>query len=266
MSQQDKVSSTFHDHILATASELAGVLRPVSERLDEVLKKIEEVKDVESSQDYLAVLRVAELFCAYPGVRLVFEEPWSGGSVSLNVRPHDLVAYADSLRVVNEVRRIRENKSGASEFSKRARKGFVELPNRLSDLIGLIREKQVQLQGGVPNILWFVSRNILFDKQNIRDACWFEREGHLLRPADQVEPTYSMLPDLVGLGWLFDSSRSSTSCTPHCFVLRSNPQVEEFLKRSGVCMGKECLDCAPALPRAHKARVKSEAAQIAPPS
>ena len=240
MKQQTDSRAAYRTHLLKSAAELASVLQPMSQGLDKVLKRLRTTKDVESIQDHVASLRIAELFHAYPNVRFVFEEPWAGDA---SVRLHDLVVYVDSMRVVNEVRRIQQDSRGAAAFSKAARGKFAELPNRLSDLIALIREKRVQLEPGAVNILWLVSRNILFGKEDVRDARCFETKGHLLRPADQTEPTYSKLPDLVALGWLFDGDRVSNSCTPHCFLMSPQPQLESILGRIGICMGFDCLDC-----------------------
>lgn len=79
--------------------------------------------------------------------------------------------------------------------------------------------------------------------RDVEAGMYFEEIPPTTGPADQTEPTYSKLPDLVALGWLFDGNRSSNSCTPHCFMQTARPDVEKFLRLSGICMGEDCIDC-----------------------
>ena len=203
-------------NLLEVSEGLAKQLGPKSRGLARVLNDIRLAvasKDPETLSDHLAPLRVGEIFRPHADA-IALEEPCRHQDRMI---PHDVVVWSGETRVVNEVKRVRDD----------TRWG-------LRELIDLVRnDAGPQLCTGAKNIVWvetFANEHV--GRWDVEDVPWFECGGHLLRPEDQRDPDYVKLDDLSGVGWLHGTS--VTTAQPSVSLMREDPDLRSLLEQCGV--------------------------------
>ena len=202
-------------NLLEVSEGLARQLRPKSRGLERVLNNIRLAvasKDPETLRDHLAPLRVGEVFRSHVDA-IAFEEPCRHRD---RVVPHDVIVLSGDMRVVNEVKRVRDDTQWG-----------------LRELVDLVRGAGPQLCKGAKNIVWvetFVNEHV--GRWDVENVPWFECGGHLLRPEDQRDLAYTKLDDLTGVGWLHGTSM--TTAQPSVGLVVEDAHVKHLLEQCGV--------------------------------
>jgi hypothetical protein len=102
-------------------------------------------------------------------------------------------------------------------------------------LLDEIRAKQHQLDPGGVNVVWVVSRNVLFERMEVEDAGWYY---------EQPECPYQRPEHLTALAWSFDGPSGSYSeeINPSCRLLSSCQILEDRMKAAvGVRVTASCV-------------------------
>jgi len=258
-------------------ADLADILREDARRLiatynweggQSVLDNINNSKTIISIHDHLAVLRVAEILTflgeKWPKPRL--EEccnlhPTRG--------PHDIVLpLKEEQSIVVEVKRLdRATAAGdmveeeiteyvckhpplSSRLDKDDELNVLKEDNHLTSkghrlvfLLDEIGAKQNQLDPGGVNVVWVVSRNVLFERMEVEDAAHHYQQVKLGRLEDQPGRFYRRPDHLTALAWSFDGPSGSYSegLGPCCALLDSCPVLADRMEAVGVRVNASCI-------------------------
>ncbi len=226
-----KLSGVF-GRALRQKSRTAG---RVMKHIDEQYQRTDVTRGLEGIQDHLALLRVGLIFVRASCVTTIdFEENCGANGCS---KSHDIVVETNNaLKIINEVRRLTPDKLGGRSLEEqyttrvstleelksvepefREVRLFTDTTSPLRELIELTKSKEHQFCSGVPGILWFVSRNFLFDGIDVEDAYVELGRTRQFRPQ--------------GLGWLHDVTVTSDSPS---IIFEESAQFKNLVKECNI--------------------------------
>ena len=238
--------------VLKCARDIVRLSLPGCTAGEAVIHNIETAGRVEQALDHLAILRVGQILRLVAD-KVVFEEDCARGH---RKKGHDAVIYHGEMRIVNEVMRIRPTDWGQKQREIMLERGtkrmqsmvlgkrgppleFLELtedPNRtttgwLDDLLKRIEERADQFDRGFINILWVVSEDLFYERDNIQDAAHFLAVQRGQLPSDQPGFAHQKPEHLTALGWMWDGDPDGTSAVPHVFLMAPAPSKISFGER-----------------------------------